>query len=157
MGCQIRLAGEANRVNRVGPTGDLYVVLKCAPARIFSNAAENDIVLELTVNVPQAALGDTIEVPTVDGPTPLTMPGGHAVGKVIKLHGRGVPRLRRDGTASGRGDQMVVINVEIPARLTKEQRDLFEALGRTLGARSSRRKKPGGVYGPPGRFVRVEK
>jgi molecular chaperone DnaJ len=99
----------------------------------FFERRNNDIILEVSINVAQAALGDVIKVPTVDGETELTIPAGTQSGDVIRLRGMGVPKLRRDGTTAGRGDQLVVINVEVPTRLTKEQRRLFEELGRTLG------------------------
>ncbi|NWG76348.1 MAG: molecular chaperone DnaJ, partial [Rubrivivax sp.] len=89
--------------------------------------------LEISINVAQAALGDEITVPAVDGPERVHIPPGTQSGKIIQLRGKGVPKLRRDGTTAGRGDQLVIINVEVPTRLTKEQRQLFEELGRTLG------------------------
>jgi len=61
------------------------------------------------------------------------VPAGTQSGKVIRLRGKGVPKLRRDGTTSGRGDQLLVITVDIPTKLTKEQRELFEELSHTLG------------------------
>lgn len=132
-GMQIRLSGEGEpSPDRHGPKGDLYVLLLVRPHEFFKRR-ENDIVLELSINVAQAALGDSIEVPTVDGPVEMSIPAGTQSGKVIRLRDKGVPRLRRDGTTSGRGDQLVVLSVDIPTRLTKEQRALFEKLAQTLG------------------------
>ena len=131
-GMQIRLAGEGEPSPNGGPPGDLYVVLTVDRHQFFERR-NNDIILEVSINVAQAALGDVIKVPTVDGETELTIPAGTQSGDVIRLRGLGVPKLRRDGTSSGRGDQLVVINVEVPTKLTKEQRRLFEELGRTLG------------------------
>lgn len=131
-GMQIRLGGEGEPSPNGGPPGDLYVVLQVTPHEIFERR-NDDIILAVSVNVAQAALGDVISVPTVDGEAELTIPPGTQSGRVIRLRGKGVPKLRRDGTTSGRGDQLVVLTVEIPAKLTKEQRELFEALGRTLG------------------------
>ena len=96
-------------------------------------AAQQRIILEVSINVAQAALGDIIQVPTVEGESELTIPAGTQAGDVIRMRGLGIPKLRRDGTSSGRGDQLVVVNVEVPSRLSKEQRRLFEELGRTLG------------------------
>jgi len=132
-GTQIRLAGEGEPSANGGPPGDLYVALQVTPHEFFKRR-NNDIVVEMSINVAQAALGDAVEVPTVDGPAEITIPSGTQSGKVIRLRDKGVPKLRRDGTTSGRGDQLVILNVEVPSRLTKEQRELFEQLGRTLGS-----------------------
>ena len=131
-GTQIRLSGEGEPGQRNGPPGDLYVVLHVTPHEFFKRR-NSDIILEVSINVAQAALGDTIRVPTVDGEEEVAVPPGTQSGKVLRLRGKGVPKLRRDGSTSGRGDQLLVITVDIPTRLTKEQRELFEALGRTLG------------------------
>ena len=131
-GMQVRLGGEGEPSANGGLHGDLYVVIHVRPHEFFKRR-DNDIILELSINVAQAALGDVIEVPTVDGPVELTVPPGTQSGKVIRLHGHGVPKLRRDGSTGGRGDQLVVLNVEVPTRLTREQRELFEQLAQTLG------------------------
>lgn len=131
-GTQIRLSGEGEPGQRSGPPGDLYVVLHVTPHEFFKRR-NSDIILEVSINVAQAALGDTIRVPTVDGEEEVAVPPGTQSGKVIRLRGKGVPKLRRDGSTSGRGDQLLVITVDIPTKLTKEQRELFEALSRTLG------------------------
>jgi molecular chaperone DnaJ len=131
-GTQIRLGGEGEPGQRNGPPGDLYVVLHVTPHEFFKRR-DSDIILEVSINVAQAALGDSIRVPTVDGDEEVTVPAGTQSGKVIRLRGKGVPRLRRDGTTSGRGDHLLVITVDIPTKLTKVQRDLFEELSQTLG------------------------
>ena len=91
---------------------------------------EYDILLELNINIAQAVLGADVEVPTVDGTSTLRIPSSTQPGKVLVLKGKGVPRLR----SNGRGDQMVVINVDIPTRLNGEQRQLFEKLAENLGS-----------------------
>ncbi len=127
-GTQIRLAGEGEPGANNGPLGNLYIVLEVQPHRFFKRR-ENDILLNLDINVAQAALGAEVEVPTVDGKEKLKIPPGTQPGKIFTLKARGVPHLRK----SGRGDEMVIINVEIPSRLSKEQRDLFEKLAATMG------------------------
>jgi molecular chaperone DnaJ len=128
-GTQIRLAGEGEPGALGGPQGNLYLVVSVQPHKFFKRR-ENDILLNLDINVAQAVLGAEVEVPTVGGKNEkLSIPAGTQPGKVFTLKGRGVPYLRK----SGRGDQRVIINVEIPSRLTKEQRDLFEKLAATLG------------------------
>jgi molecular chaperone DnaJ len=128
----IRLGGEGDPSPNGGSTGDLYVVLHVRPHEIFKRR-NNDILVEVPINVAQAALGDEIKIPTVDGEAPLAVPAGTQSGDVIRLRNKGVPKLRRDGSASGRGDQLVIITVQIPTKLTKEQRQLFEQLGHELG------------------------
>jgi molecular chaperone DnaJ len=87
------------------------------------------VLLNLDINVAQATLGAEIEVPTLDGDEKLKIPAGTQPGKVFTLKHKGVPHLRRNG----RGDQLVIVNVAIPEKLTKEQRELFEQLAESLG------------------------
>ncbi len=128
-GTQIRLAGEGQPGINGGPNGNLYLALNVKPHRYFRRKG-NDILLELDINVAQAALGAEVEVPTVDGPVQLSIPPGTQSGRVLRIRGKGVPHLR----SSGRGDQLVVINVTIPKHLNAEQRRLFEQLARSLGS-----------------------
>jgi molecular chaperone DnaJ len=86
--------------------------------------------LDLDVNIAQATLGAEVDVPTVDGLAKLKIPAGTQPGKVLRLRSKGVPHLR----GGGRGDQLVVINVEVPTRLSSEQRQLFEQLAKSLGS-----------------------
>ncbi len=125
---QIRLAGEGEPGTFGGPQGSLYILLTVRPHKFFQRR-ENNILLNLDINVAQAVLGAEVEVPTVDGKDTLKIPAGTQPGKVFTLRARGVPYLRR----SGRGDQLVIVNVDIPTKLTKEQRQLFEQLAATLG------------------------
>jgi molecular chaperone DnaJ len=127
-GTQIRLSGEGEPGANNGPTGDLYVFIKVKPHRYFKRR-DDDVILDLGINIAQATLGAEITVPTVDGDATLTIPRGTQSGKVLRMKDRGVPRLRRNG----RGDQLVVVSVEIPQSLTEEQRQLFEQLGETMG------------------------
>ncbi len=128
-GMQIRLPNEGQPGANGGPNGNLFLAITVLPHKFFKRR-ENDILLDLDINVAQAALGAEIEVPTVDGVEKLTIPGGTQPGTVFTLRGKGVPRVR----GGGRGDQRVVVNVEIPTRLNREQRELFEKLAATLGA-----------------------
>ena len=130
-GTQIRLSGEGESGTHGGPPGNLYVVMRVKPHTYFRRL--DDIVhLDLAVNVTQAALGDEVKVPTLDGDDMITVPAGTQTGETIRLKGKGVPRLRRDGTSNSRGDQIVTIEVRTPTNLTKDQRDLLLELGRTL-------------------------
>ncbi len=127
-GMRIRLAGEGEPGTQGGPPGNLYVAISVEPHRYFRRRDSN-VLLDLAINVTQAALGDEISVPTLDGELPLKIPAGTQSGKVIRLRGKGIPRLRRNG----RGDQLVTVLVTIPTRLTDEQKHLFQQLGETLG------------------------
>jgi molecular chaperone DnaJ len=128
---QIRLSGEGESGVYGGPPGNLYVVINVNPHAYFRRA--NDTIhLELAINITQAALGDEVEVPTLDGKDLMTIPAGTQTGDTIRLRGKGVPRLRRDGTAAKRGDQVVTIQVRTPVNLTKDQRHMLLELGKTL-------------------------
>jgi molecular chaperone DnaJ len=107
----------------------LYVTIHVKNHKFFRRR-ENDIVLDLDVNIAQATLGAEVEIPTVDGQAMLKIPSGTQPGKVLRMRGKGVPHLRRNG----RGDQLVVINVDIPTRLNDEQREIFEQLADSLGS-----------------------
>jgi molecular chaperone DnaJ len=127
-GTQIRIAGEGEPGVNGGPPGDLYVAIRVRPHRFFRRR-NHDILLDLEINVAQAALGAKVNVPTIDGDQELTIPAGTQPGKTLKLRGKGVPRLRNNG----RGDQLVIISVGIPRSLSEEQRELFSDLADTLG------------------------
>jgi molecular chaperone DnaJ len=127
-GTQIRLAGEGGPGVFGGPHGNLFVVLDVKPHKFFKRR-ENDILLNLDINVAQAVLGAEIEVPTLDGDEKLKIPAGTQPGKVFHMRGKGVPYLRR----KDRGDQLVIVNVAVPTKLSKEQRELFEKLAESLG------------------------
>jgi len=128
-GTQIRLAGEGQPGLNGGPNGNLYITIHVQPHKFFRRR-ENDIILDLDINMAQATLGAEVEIPTVDGPARLKIPSGTQPGKVLRMRSKGVPYLR----SNGRGDQLVVVNVDIPTRLTSEQRELFEQLAKSLGS-----------------------
>jgi molecular chaperone DnaJ len=128
-GTQIRLPGEGEPGANGGPHGHLYVVVHVKPHRFFRRRGD-DILLDLGINLAQATLGARLSIPTLEGEDKLDVPSGTQSGKVFRLKGKGVPRLQRNG----RGDQLVVVSVDIPRSLTPEQRRLFEQLAETMGA-----------------------
>ncbi len=128
-GTQIRLAGEGQPGINGGPNGNLFIAIKVKAHKYFRRR-EYDVLLDLNVNIAQATLGADVEIPTVDGPTMLKIPDGTQPGKILRLRGKGIPKLR----GSGRGDQLVVINVEVPVNVNNDQRQLFEQLAESLGS-----------------------
>jgi molecular chaperone DnaJ len=120
---QIRLTGEGESGPRGGTPGNLYVALNVTPHPLFKRDGA-DIHLEVPLTFPQAALGDQIEVQTLDGAERLTIPPGTQTGKVFRLRDRGVPRLK----GMGRGDQYVSVLVRTPAALSQRERELYEEL-----------------------------
>ena len=127
-GTRVRLASEGEPGFRGGPAGSLYVLLHVQPHPIFRRNGD-DIVMELNINVAQAALGDKVTLPTLDGEETIQIPGGTQTGRIFRLRGRGVPRLKR----TGRGDLLIVTQVVVPTELTDHQRELLQELGKTLG------------------------
>ena len=128
-GTQIRLSGEGQPGTNGGPRGNLYIEIKVKPHKFFRRR-KDDVLVDLNINVAQATLGAEVKVPTLNGDEKLTIPSGTQPGKVFKLRNKGIPHLR----GSGRGDQMVIINVDIPSRLNSSQHQLFEQLADTLGS-----------------------
>lgn len=127
-GQQIRLSGEGAPGNSGGPAGNLYVVVDVERHPIFQRR-DDDILINLEINMAQAALGDEVVVPTVDGEASLKIPAGTQSGTVFRMRDRGVPHLN----GNGRGDQMVMTQVVIPTSLSSTQRELLEELADTLG------------------------
>jgi molecular chaperone DnaJ len=129
-GIQLRLNGQGEPAPRGGVPGHLYVVLHVQPHRFFKRQG-NDLLLEMPVNVAQAALGDEFDVPTLDGKSVgLKIPAGTQSGRIIRLRGEGVPFLREHG----RGDLQVHVRVRTPTELNEEQKKLFRQLSQTFGS-----------------------
>ena len=128
-GTQIRMAGEGQPGLNGGPQGNLYIAINVKPHKYFKRR-ETNILLDIDVNIAQATLGAEVDVPTVDGTVKLKIPTGTQPGKVLRMRDKGVPHLR----GNGRGDQLVIVNVDIPTRINSEQRVLFEQLAESLGS-----------------------
>ncbi len=127
-GQRIRLSGRGHAGERGGAPGDLYVVVRVLEDERFIRQGEN-LVTVLDVSAPLAALGTTLEVPTLDGPVRVEIPAGTQPGEVITVDGHGLPRL---GGAGRTGDLQVVVNVSVPRRLNRRQRELYERLADSL-------------------------
>ncbi len=119
-GSVLRLAGEGELGIRGGPPGDLFVTIRVQPHKIFKRQ-EDDVICEIPISFVQAALGDEIEVPTLEGPINFKIPEGTQPGAVFHLRGKGIPHLQ----GYGRGDQIIKVNVMIPTRLTDKQKELL--------------------------------
>jgi molecular chaperone DnaJ len=126
-GTQVRLTGEGEMGEAGGPAGNLYVVLEVEPHPVFDRRGD-DVFVELNVNVAQAALGAEVKVPTLEGEEEISIPAGAQSGDILRLRKKGVPRLRRNG----RGDQVVIVRVVTPTKLSAEQKRLLKELGGTL-------------------------
>jgi molecular chaperone DnaJ len=127
-GQRIRVAGRGHAGEAGAPAGDLYVLVRVRTHERFVREGD-DLITALDVAAPRAALGGTLEVPTLDdGTAPIELAPGTQPGDVLTLRGLGMPGLRR----GRRGDLRVIVNVIVPRRLTAEQRELTERLNNTL-------------------------
>ena len=127
-GNQVRMIGEGQPGANGGPNGNFYIEIEVAPHKFFRRNG-NDILLDIDINMAQAALGDEINIPTLDGDVKLRIPSGTQPGRVFRLKDKGVPILHR----TERGNQMVTVNVQIPTSLSDEQEELLKSLGKTMG------------------------
>lgn len=129
-GQQMRVAGEGEAGMRGGTPGDLYVVVRVREHELFRRDRD-DLIHVLRVTPAQAALGDEVSVPTIDGEeSQVRIPAGSQHGQAIRIRGKGAPRLH----ASGRGDELVYLDVVIPRTLSKEERQLYQRLRAIGGA-----------------------
>jgi molecular chaperone DnaJ len=126
-GQRVRLGGHGHVGEPGGAAGDLYVLVRVREDERFVREGD-DLITLLDVSAPLAALGSTFQVPTLNGSQPVEVPSGTQPGEVITLRGQGMPRLQRHGS----GDLRVVINVQIPRRLSDEQRSLLEQFSATI-------------------------
>lgn len=123
-GQQLRVPGQGEAGVRAGPHGDLYVLIRVKEHRRFRREGD-DLVHVLKISPAQAALGDEVEVPTLEGHiSRVRIPSGAQAGSMVRIRGKGVPHLG----ASGRGDQLVYFDVVTPRSLSKEERRLYEKL-----------------------------
>jgi molecular chaperone DnaJ len=122
-GSQLVLRGEGDAPNGGGENGDLYVMVRVKPHQIFQRDG-NDLVCNVDITISKATLGGEVEVPTLDGPARISIPAGTQSGAVFRLRKKGMPELRY----SGRGDELAVIRVRTPTKLTQRQRELIQEL-----------------------------
>ena len=127
-GSRLRLSGKGESGTRGGPAGDLYVILH-VKSHSFFERHDDDLACEVPVPFDTATLGGTIQVPTLEGLARLKVAAGTETGRVLRLSGKGMPRVNE----SGRGDLHVHILVEIPTRLSSTQKKRLKELGESLG------------------------
>jgi molecular chaperone DnaJ len=122
-GNYIPLRGQGNAGVRGGPPGDLIVIIEEEPHKIFQRNGD-DIILDLLITYPEAALGKEIEVPTLGGRARLKIEAGTQSGKILRMREKGIPRLN----SVHRGDELIRVNVWIPTKLSKEDKEVFKSL-----------------------------
>jgi len=129
-GSQMRLTGEGEVGVQGGSRGNLYLQINVRPHQLFRRE-DDDLIVDLELNFAQAALGDEVDVPTIDGDAhALRIPAGTQSGELFVARGKGVPHLR----ANGRGDMIVRATVVTPKSLSKEQKELLRQLAESMGS-----------------------
>jgi molecular chaperone DnaJ len=121
-GSRIRIAGSGEGGTHSGPPGDLYVYLSVAPHSLFRREGR-DTFVDVPVSFPQAALGATIDAPSLGGQTTVTIPPGTQSGTTFRLRGSGMPNVR----GAQRGDHHVTVHVVVPTKMNKHQREALDA------------------------------
>lgn len=127
-GQQIRLAGQGEAGFNGGPYGDLFVIINVNPSDKFTRDGST-IYYTLNISFVQAALGDTVEVPTVHGNVEMTIPAGTQTGKTFRLKGKGAPRLR----GGSQGDQHVTVKIVTPTKINDAQKEALLAFAKASG------------------------
>ncbi len=127
-GTRIRLSGEGDAGLRDGPAGDLYLVVHVKPHEFFERR-DNDLYCEVPISFTVAALGGQVEVPVIGGAEKVEIPEGTQSGTSFVLRGKGMPDMNGDG----RGNQYVIVRVEVPRKLSAEQRQALRAFAQAMG------------------------
>ncbi len=129
-GTRVRLKGKGEPGLSGGPPGDLFVVASVDPSPLYERRGA-DLVLEVPVTYPEAALGATVEIPTPEGPVNLKIPAGTESGKLLRVKGRGAPKLK----GGGKGDLLARVKVTVPGKLSKAEKEALEDYDKVLRER----------------------
>jgi molecular chaperone DnaJ len=129
-GTKVRLKGKGEPGSSGGPAGDLYVVVAVDRSSLYERR-DADLVLEVPITYPEAVLGATIEIPTPEGPVNLKVPAGTENGKLLRVKGRGAPKLK----GGGKGDLLARIKVTVPQKLTKAEKEALSGYDSVLRER----------------------
>jgi molecular chaperone DnaJ len=129
-GTRVRLKGKGEPGANGGPAGDLFVVVAVEPSPLYERR-DADLVLDVPITYPEAVLGATVEIPTPEGPVNLKVPAGTESGKLLRVKGRGAPRLK----GGGQGDLLARIKVTVPQKLTKAEKEALEGYDSVLRER----------------------
>ena len=135
-GQRVRVSGKGNAGKHGGGTGDLYVYIYIKEHKFFKRQG-NDVVVEVPITFVQAALGDTVEVPTIDGKVNIKIDPGIQSGKVLRVRNHGIPHLR----GNGRGDELVRIKVLTPQKLSPKQKELLKQFDESCGTKENPEQK----------------
>ena len=127
-GTQIRLKGKGEVGLNGGPPGDLIVTTRVARSPIYERRG-SDLVVDVPLGYSTLALGGDVEVPTPDGPVSLKIPAGTEPGKLLRIRGRGAPKLK----GGGKGDVLARVRMDVPKRVNKRERELLEELRKVAG------------------------
>ena len=127
-GQMIKLSGQGEIGEKGGPRGDLYIIVNVKKHSIFTREGY-DVYIEMPITFVQAALGDKLEVPTLDGKVSYNLPEGTQTGTVFRLREKGIPKLR----SNSRGDQYVKVIIDTPKKLNDEQKQLLRKFGESCG------------------------
>ncbi|NPA57767.1 MAG: molecular chaperone DnaJ, partial [Aquificae bacterium] len=139
-GTKLRVPGKGHSGRFGGPAGDLWIIVNVQPHWLYERKGDN-LYVKVNLNVAEAITGTEIEIPTIDGKTEkVKIPEGTQSGQQIRIHGKGMPKLK----SSGYGDLVVVVDVKIPAKkeLSRKAKKLVEDLGKELPKPQNRFEKP---------------
>lgn len=140
---RIVMRGEGEKGAMNGPAGDLYVFVRVQQHEVFQRHG-NDVVVEVSLNISQAALGTLLTVPTIDGEHELKIPAGTQTGKVFRVRSVGIPHM---GRTTRRGDQLVAVKIATPTKLSDRQKELLAELAESLGTPDVGLDDDGGILG----------